>query len=73
MTSTERILRRAADIACTIRHSNEDLIFIKNYIENEEVNDLLLAYEKLFRKLQSLKKRIVYLRVTPGALQKGTG
>lgn len=25
MTSTEKILRRAGDIACTIRHSNEDL------------------------------------------------
>lgn len=25
MTSIERILRRAGDIACTVRHSNEDL------------------------------------------------
>jgi hypothetical protein len=57
MTSTERIPRRAADIACTIHHSNENLISMKNYIENEKANDLLLAYDEAFSKLQSLKDK----------------
>ncbi|CEG78666.1 hypothetical protein RMATCC62417_13241 [Rhizopus microsporus] len=51
------MLRRAADIACTICHSNEDLISMKSYIENEEANGLLLAYEEAFSKLQSLKDK----------------
>ncbi|ORE07762.1 hypothetical protein BCV72DRAFT_304386 [Rhizopus microsporus var. microsporus] len=57
MTSSERTLRRTADTACTIRHSNEDPISIKSYIENIEANGLLLAYEKAFSKLQSLKDK----------------
>lgn len=57
MTSTERLLRRAADTACTIRHSNADLISMRNYTENEEANGLLLAYAEAFSKLQSLKDK----------------
>ncbi|ORE11551.1 hypothetical protein BCV72DRAFT_300844 [Rhizopus microsporus var. microsporus] len=57
MASTERMLKRAVDIACTICHSNEELISIKNYIENEEANNLLLAYEEAFSKPQSLKDK----------------
>lgn len=57
MTSTERLLRRAADTACTIRYSNADLISVRNYIENEEANGLLLACAEAFSKLQSLKDK----------------